>query len=293
MERFFSNKKAIAIFVLPTLILFTIIVFYPLIQIFIKSFYSWNGLSKGTFIGFKNYLRLFEDTTFKISIKNGLIFALFLTIYQIGLGTVLAFAASNVKTKGRNFFRIVYFLPVVLSVTVVCQLWLSVFNSEYGLLNKIFQIMGMDFMQDWLSDRNKAIYVLAFVNAWQYLGYQFALILAGIKSIPNHYYEAAQIDGASPLKAHLKITIPMLSETYRFCLVLAITGGLNAFTQMFIMTGGGPGTSSYTLTYMMYSSSFRAGEYGYGMAAASFLVLECLIATIVINRLVARERIVY
>jgi raffinose/stachyose/melibiose transport system permease protein len=293
MQSFFSNKKAIAIFVLPSLLLFTIIVFYPLAQIFIKSFYDWNGLSKGTFIGLENYTRLFEDTTFKISIKNGLIFAAFLTIYQIGLGTVLAFAASNIKTKAGGFFRIVYFLPVVLSVTVVCQLWLSVFNSEYGLLNKIFEMIGMDFSQDWLSERDNAIYVVAFVNAWHYLGYQFALILAGIKSIPSHYYEAAQIDGASPFQAHLKITVPMLAETYRFCLVLAITGGLNAFTQMFIMSNGGPGTSTYTLTYMMYSSAFRASEYGYGMAAASFLVIECLIATIVINKLIAKENIVY
>jgi raffinose/stachyose/melibiose transport system permease protein len=293
MQSFFSNKKAIAIFVLPSLLLFTIIVFYPLAQIFIKSFYDWNGLSKGTFIGLENYTRLFEDTTFKISIKNGLIFAAFLTIYQIGLGTVLAFAASNIKTKAGGFFRIVYFLPVVLSVTVVCQLWLSVFNSEYGLLNKIFEMIGMDFSQDWLSERDNAIYVVAFVNAWHYLGYQFALILAGIKSIPSHYYEAAQIDGASPFQAHLKITVPMLAETYRFCLVLAITGGLNAFTQMFIMTNGGPGTSTYTLTYMMYSSAFRASEYGYGMASASFLVIECLIATIVINKLIAKENIVY
>ncbi len=293
MQSFFSNKKAIAIFVLPSLLLFTIIVFYPLVQIFIKSFYDWNGLSSGTFIGIENYVRLFDDTTFRISIINGLIFAAFLTIYQIGLGTILAFAASNIKTKAGGFFRIVYFLPVVLSVTVVCQLWLSVFNAEYGLLNKIFEIFGMSFSQDWLSDGNTAIYVVAFVNAWHYLGYQFALILAGIKSIPGHYYEAAQIDGASPLQAHLRITLPMLAETYRFCLVLAITGGLNAFTQMFIMTGGGPGTATYSLTYMMYSSSFRAGEYGYGMAAASFLVIECLIATIVINKLMAREKIVY
>ncbi len=293
MQKFFSNKKAIAIFVLPSLILFIVVVFYPLIQIFIKSFYEWNGLSKGTFIALENYTRLFEDSTFETSIKNGLIFATFLTIYQIGLGTILAFAASNIKTKTGGFFRIVYFLPVVLSVTVVCQLWLSVFNAEYGLLNKLFEILGMDFSQDWLSDRDNAIFVVAFVNAWQYLGYQFALILAGIKSIPTHYYEAAQIDGASPLQAHLKITIPMLAETYRFCLVLAITGGLNAFTQMFIMTNGGPGTSTYTLTYMMYSSAFRAGEYGYGMASASFLVIQCLIATIVINKLIARERIVY
>lgn len=293
MKRYFANKKAIAIFVAPALILFLIMVFYPLSQMFFKSFYAWNGLSTGKFIGLDNYKRLFDDTVFYTSIKNGLIFAIFITLFQITIATVLAIAVSNIKIRGRNFFRVAYFLPVVLSITVVCQLWLSVFNSEYGMLNKLFEVLHMDYAQDWLSDRHKSIYVIAFVNAWQYMGYHFALLLAGIKSIPKDYYEAAQIDGASTITAHRKVTIPLLSETYKFCLILSITGGLNAFTNMFIMTGGGPGTSTYTLTYMMYSSAFRSYEYGYGMAAAAFLVIECLVATLVINKLVARERITY
>lgn len=291
MDRFFGNKKAIIIFITPALLLFTLMVFYPVLQVFYRSFYDWDGLGKGIFIGFENYIEMFDDTIFKTSIKNGLIFAVVITIYQIGIGSVLAFAVSNVKIKGRNFFRIVYFLPVVLSVTVVCQLWLNVFNAEFGLLNKLFELFGSDFKQNWLEDRYKAIYVMAFVNAWQYVGYQFSLILAGIKSIPSTYYEAAKIDGASGLVAHLKITIPLLAETYKFCLVMSITGGLNAFTQMFIMTKGGPGTSTYSLTFLMYRSAFKTMEYGYGMTAAALLVLECLIATILINKLIARQRV--
>lgn len=127
-----------------------------------------------------------------------------ITVFQIGIGTILAFAVSNVKIKGRNFFRIVYYLPVVLSITVVCQLWLSVYNAEFGLLNKFFEMIGLSFRQDWLSDRHQAIYAIASVNAWQYMGYHFSLILAGIKSIPSSYYEAAEIDGASKLQAHVK-----------------------------------------------------------------------------------------
>lgn len=293
MDRFFGNKKAILVFIGPALLLFTLMVFYPVVQVFFRSFYDWDGLGQGIFIGFQNYIDMFDDTIFKTSIKNGLIFAGFITVYQISIGSVLAFAASNVKIKGKNFFRIVYFLPVVLSVTVICQLWLNVFNAEFGLLNKLFELVGFDFRQNWLEDRYKAIYVMAFVNAWQYVGYQFSLILAGIKSVPKTYYEAAKIDGASGFMAHVKITIPMLSETYKFCLIMAITGGLNAFTQMFIMTGGGPGTSTYTLTFLMYRSAFMTMEYGYGMTAAAILVVECLIATILINKLIARERITY
>lgn len=291
MDKFFGNKKAIIIFITPALLLFSIMVFYPVIQVFYRSFFDWDGLGQGIFIGIENYIEMFDDTIFWTSIKNGLIFAVFITFYQIGIGSVLAFAVSNVKVKGRNFFRIVYFLPVVLSVTVVCQLWLNVFNAEFGLLNKLFEVFGIDFRQNWLEDRYKAIYVMAFVNAWQYVGYQFALLLAGIKSIPKTYYEAAKIDGANNFIAHMKITIPLLSETYKFCLVMSITGGLNAFTQMFIMTKGGPGTSTYSLTYLMYRSAFRTMEYGYGMTAAALLVLECLIATILINKLIARNKI--
>jgi raffinose/stachyose/melibiose transport system permease protein len=125
------------------------------------------------------------------------------------------------------------------------------------------------------------------------MGYHFALLLASVRSIPEQYLEAAKIDGAERWKAHWTVTIPLMRETYKFCLVLAITGGLNAFANMFIMTGGGPGTSTYTLTYMMYRSAFRVGEYGYGATAAAFLVIQCLIVTIAINRLIARERIIY
>jgi raffinose/stachyose/melibiose transport system permease protein len=124
------------------------------------------------------------------------------------------------------------------------------------------------------------------------MGYQFALILAGIKSIPTSYYEAARIDGANAVKAHAKITIPLLAETFKFCLVISVTGGIKAFTEMFIMSGGGPGNSTYTLTYMMYSSAFRSGEFGYGLAAAAVLVLECLMAILVINWIFKTEKAV-
>jgi len=285
VKKYYGNKLAIAIFTVPTLALFTLMVFYPILQVFYKSFFNWNGLSAGTFIGLDNYIRLFDDKLFYLSNKNGFIFGAVITVFQLTLATILALAVSSTKTKGRSIFRIVYFIPVVLSVTVVCQLWLSIYNADTGLLNKFFELIGTDYRQNWLTDRNKAILAIAVVNAWQWMGYQFALILAGIKSIPTSYYEAAQIDGATPVQAHMKITMPLLAETYKFCLLISVTGGIKAFTEMFIMTSGGPGNSSYTLTYMMYSSAFRSGEFGYGLAAATVLVLECLMAILVINRI--------
>jgi len=291
LKNFFSNKTAIFLFTAPALILFSLLVFYPIVQVFYRSFFEWNGLSTGTFIGFENYIRLFDDSVFHIANKNGFIFAAVITIFQITVATVLAIAVSNPGTKGRKFFQTIYFIPVLLSVTVVCQLWLSIFNTDTGLLNRLFEALGLSFRQNWLTSRSQAIYAISFVNAWQWMGYQFALILAGIKSIPRSYYETALIDGASPLKAHINVTIPLLKETYLFCLVLSISGGIKAFTEMFIMTGGGPGNSTYTLTYMMYSSAFRAGEFGYGLSAAAVLVLECLAVTLILNKLFGKETV--
>ncbi|MGB4658545.1 MAG: sugar ABC transporter permease [Mobilitalea sp.] len=285
MKKFYSNKLAIALFTLPALLVFTIMVFYPIIQVFVKSFYEWNGLGAGTFIGIDNYVKLFDDTVFKISNKNALIFAVVITVFQMLFASIFALVVSNQRTKGRNFLRVAYFIPVVLSVTVVCQLWLNISNADNGLLNRLFAIVGLDYEQNWLSSRDHAIYAIAFVNAWQWMGYQFALIMAGIKSIPNDYYEAARIDGATNMKAHLKITIPLLKETYKFCMVVSLTGGIKAFTEMFIMTKGGPGNATYTLTYMMYKAAFREFRYGYGLAAASILVLQCLIVIVIVNRL--------
>jgi len=283
VKKFYSNKLAIIIFTLPALLIFTVMVFYPITQVFVKSFYDWNGLGSGTFIGFGNYVKLFQDTVFQISNKNAFIFSAFITIFQITLATFFALVVSNKRTKGRKLLRIAYFIPVVLSVTVVCQLWLAVFNADTGLLNALFKAVGINYQQNWLSDRYKAIFVIAFVNAWQWMGYQFALMMAGIKSIPDDYYEAARIDGCTTFQAHRRVTIPLLKETYKICLIISVTGGVKAFTEMFIMTKGGPGNSTYTLTYLMYKAAFREFRYGYGMASASILVLECLAITLLLN----------
>jgi len=285
VKKFRSNKLAIFLFTFPALLLFIVFVFIPILQVFAYSFTKWNGISEPAFTGLKNYIRLFSDKVFYTSNKNMFIFAIMVTVYQMVFATLFAIAVSDAKIKGRKFFLVAYFIPVVLSVTVVCQLWLSIFNAESGLLNTMFKSLGLDYQQNWLSDRYKSIYAIAFVNAWQWMGYQFALIVAGIKTISTDYYEAAQIDGASTAIAHRKITIPLLAETYKSSLIIAITGGIKAFTEMYIMTKGGPGTSTYTLAYMMYSAAFRSKEYGYGLAAASMLVLECLAAIIVINAL--------
>ncbi|WP_054955608.1 carbohydrate ABC transporter permease [Paenibacillus dakarensis] len=288
-----KNRIALLIFTVPTLLFFTVIVMVPILQTFQKSFFDWNGLGAATYIGMENYVRLLDDPDFWVSLKNGLIFAFVLVVYQIGVGTLLAIAMSSRSLRGRKFFKTSYFIPVVLSGVVVSQLWIAIYNADGGLLNSIFALLGIPYEQAWLSGENTSIWAIAFTNAWQNMGIHLVLIYTAIKSIPEHLYEAARIDGASSWRTHWNITIPLLSETYKFSLILAITGGLNAFQNMFVMTNGGPGNISYTFTFMMYKAAFRSNEYGYGSAAAMILVIECLLFTVLINKLMNKDKISY
>jgi raffinose/stachyose/melibiose transport system permease protein len=293
MNRMLGNKKAIALFSTPALLLFTVIVFYPIIQTLQKSFYKWDGLSAPVFTGLRNYRDLFQDPLFYQSMGNGLIFALMLVIIQIGIATVLAFSLLHSKIRLRRFFRSAFFIPIVLSVTVVCQLWSAIYNPEFGLFNKLFEALGFSFRQDWLSDPEAALYAIIAVNIWQCVGYQFAIIYAGAKSIPAQYREAAMIDGANHFKVSTKIFLPMLFDTYRLCLIIAVTGGLNAYSHMNLLTKGGPGTATFSLTYMTLRSAFIIGKYGYGCSVAVVLVLQCIAATVIINKCMNREPVVY
>lgn len=285
MQKMLGDKKMIAIFTVPALWVFTVIVFYPILQTFQKSFYDWDGLSQAVFSGIENYKELFTDDLFYESLKNGIIFATILVIFQMGLATLLMFALMNNHIPFKRFFRSSFFIPVVLSVTVACQLWSSIYDPEFGLLNNLFRAIGLHYQQNWLSDLNVAIIAVAFVNVWQFTGYQFTIMYSGAKAIPEDYLEAAKIDGATNMQINFKIILPMLKDTYPMCFVFAITGGFNAFAHMYLLTKGGPGTATYTLTYMTFRSAFQVGKYGYGCASAVILVIQCLLATFIINRI--------
>jgi len=250
------------------------------------------AFGKPVFIGLDNYVNLFQDKDFFTANLNGLKFAAVLVIYQIGFGTLIALLLVSHRIKYKRFFKNAFFIPVVLSVTVVCQLWLTIYNGHHGLLNLIFERLGSDFRQDWLGNPRTSIWAVALVNAWQFMGYHMLLFYSAVHGIPDYYFEAARLDGASTVQAHLKVTLPLLQETYKVSFVMAITGGLKAFEHMAIMTGGGPGTATFTPTYFMYRAAFRLGEFGYASSSVVILVLECLLFTILINQLIARERIV-
>ncbi|AIQ45873.1 sugar ABC transporter permease [Paenibacillus sp. FSL R7-0273] len=288
MNKYLGNKPALALFLLPALILYSVILIYPVLQSVVRSFYDWDGLSTATFAGLSNYRELFSDPLLATSLKNGALFALVLVVFQIGLGTILALVCANPRVRGRKLLKTAYFIPVVLSVTVVCQLWIAMYDPTNGLVNKLFDVLGIPYQQNWLVSPTQSIIAIAFVNAWQFMGYQFSLLYAGVKAVPEDYFEAATIDGCGKWRAHWHVTLPLMRETFKFCFTIAITSGIGAFVQMLIMTNGGPGTTNYTLTFMIYRYAFLESNYGYACAVSVLLVLISLVATVVINKVFDR-----
>ena len=185
MKKYLGNKAMIILFIAPVMLFMIVMVFYPLVVLMRNSFTTWDGLNPATFNGIKNYVRLFKDPLFYTGLKNGIIYAVIQTCYQIPIATLLAFAVKSVSKGEKKFFRIAYYIPAVLSVTVVCQLWVAIYDADYGLINKIFETLGLAYRQNWLSGNDTAIRAIAFVGTWQYAGYQFILLLSAANSVPN------------------------------------------------------------------------------------------------------------
>lgn len=291
LKKFKNYSLTLILFVAPTLLLFTVLVAYPIVEALYGGMLDWDGISSGTWIGFENYKKLFTSSLFLLCQKNTLIYLAVMLGYMLIIGMLAALLLVAIRSKIRDLFRSAFFLPVIISSTVVCQMWLSIFNFDSGLLNKIFEMLGVTYRQEWLTNSNTAILVVAFVSAWQYMGLAFMMYYTNIRSIPEEYFEAAKIDGASVLQMHRHITFPMLQEALRFCLVFATSAAINAFDTIFIMTNGGPGDYTNTLAYLMYKTAFIRGKYGYGCAVAVIIVIECEIFYSIINKLFNRHDI--
>lgn len=289
MNSVFSNKGTIAVFVLPTLLLFCGIVLIP---IFVSSYYSlldWNGVGRGTFIGLDNYVEMFKDTRVLNSIKNSLLFAGASVFIQLPISLVLALIlASNVK--GEGFYRTVYFIPVLISTVVIAQLWSKIYNADYGLLNVLLQSIGLSSLaQDWLGQKDTALAASFIPTLWQYVGYHMLLMYAGAKSVSQDMLEAARMDGASRIRTAWSIMIPLMKPILKVSLVFSVIGAFKVFDLIYVLTGGGPFYTTEVPSTLMYATIFDTFRYGYGSAISVFIIVECLVCTILINSLFKTE----
>lgn len=285
------SKWTIAAFVLPCVLIYVGLVFVPILVSVYTSLLDWNGIGKSTFIGLDNFTyMLTNDPVFWPAVGRTFLLAGFSMAIQLPLALFVAILISRYVRKA-NFLVSSYFLPVILSVVVIGQLWKTIYNpaSMGGMINQILEKLGLEsWSHAWLTEPKFAIFAIIVVGLWQYLGYHILIQFTGVQNIPADIYEAAKIDGAEGFKADRYITLPMIVPIFKISVVLSFIGSLQSFDLIMVMTGGGPGNATDVIASHMYKMSILSQKFGYGSAVATFLVAVCLIATVIINFLFTR-----
>jgi len=278
-----SKKKNLIIMMMPTLTIYTV---YIVAAVFIAVYYSltkYSGIGKPVFYGIKNYMRVFEDRFFWISLKNTFIVLVISLIFL----TVLGFLIANIfriKRRGNNLSKALVFSPAIISPIIVGIIWLYILDPEIGLLNSVLQSLGLEsWMQMWIGGTVLSPYMYAIVFIWRQLGYITTIFVAGLNMIPGEVYESAEIDGASGWQRMFHITIPMVRGTITIVMLLVITGVFKIFEFIVQLTNGGPNHLSESLVTYSYNITFLNGEYGYGMALAMITFVITLILSALYN----------
>ncbi|BBF44695.1 N-acetyl-D-glucosamine ABC transport system, permease protein 1 [Lachnospiraceae bacterium KM106-2] len=286
MDKIFSNKKAICIFMAPGVILFTVILLIPIVRAVYVSLCDWNALTPPKFIGFKNYIDLFQnDPTMMIAIKNSLFFAIFSLITQQILGLVLAVLLTNIK-RGRNLFKNIYYLPCVLSSAALGLMFSFLLNPKMGLnqLLAVFGIQGPLWLMDVKGTIPLPMWVIGTVATWQYVGTTMMLYMSAISGISKSLYEASYMDGATKVQAFRYITMPLVKPMAKTTILLTCIGSLKFFDLIYNMTQGGPNHKTEVLATHLYDQGFRFFKYGYASAISIVLLVMCLVVTLLVNR---------
>lgn len=274
------------IFVMPQLIGLIVFAVVPLLMSFGISFNTWDGIAPTMdFVGLKNYIEQITDTNFRKALINTLIYSVMFIPLDLILALMLAIAVK--KIKGKSFYRLFYFMPVVTGSVSVGVIWTWIMNGDFGLLNTVLGVFGINGPK-WLTDPGIVLFSIVVVSVWWNVGYNMVLLLAGLQNIPEVYYEAAQIDGANKRNVFWHITIPMLSPTLFFVLIMTIISSFQVFDQAFVMTQGGPMKASYTLVYHIYQGAFV--EFRMGSACASSVILFFIILIITLIQIYGSKR---
>lgn len=277
MLNFRNYKKTVIFFLFPALLFYTIFLILPACQTIFLSFFKWKGVG-GTvfkFYGFKNYQQVFTDRTFGLSVKNLFHFLVVSLGTQLPLGFILAYIVS-LQLKGHKFFKLIFFLPAVLSVTAISLMWRMILAGNYGLVNTLLTDIGLEsWARSWLTDPKICFTVITLINTWLQVGVTFIILLTGIISIPGEIMEAADIDGANTMDKVFKITIPILKNIIGVCTVLIVTNTMKSFDLVYVLTSGsfGPGDINQIPTGLMYITSFIGENFGNGSVIAVFIMV--------------------
>lgn len=286
MNRIYRNKPAIFLFLLPAAILFIGIIIVPIIMSTYYSLHDWNGFSDMKFVGFDNYVELFTNTAinFPKALLNAVLYMLASVFIQLPFSLLLALLLAKGR-KGSRLFLSVYFIPVLLSTVVIGQLWLKIYNPDYGILNVALESIGLEsWTKVWLGDRGTALIAAFIPTLWQYTGYHMLLMYAGIRGVPQELREAALIDGASEWQINRRIIIPMIKPIIRVCVIISVTGALKVFDLIYILTGGGPAHATEVPSTLLVSMMILRNRYGFASAIAVVLIFLCFLVAYIIRK---------
>lgn len=268
-------------FLLPGFIGFCIFVFGAVAVSLGLSFLEWDMLTQPKFVGLQNYLRLIaQDKTFHLVLKNTVIFVLGTVPARLFLG--LIFALTLVRNiPARAFFRAAIFLPVIIPTVAAAMVFRWIFNADFGLLNEFLYNVGISNLPRWLSQPKWALTAIIILSVWKDVGFSTVLFMAGLQGIPSSLYEAAWLDGANRWKSFVYITLPLLSPTTFFVIVINVISSFQIFDQAYVLTGGGPGNATNTIVYYIYNNAFQWFRMGYASAVAWLLFAIIFIATFI------------
>lgn len=283
--------KSAMVFLLPALVLYCIFMVYPIMQSIQLSFFKWSGKAtiEPEFVGLANYVKMFKDPIFRKAFGNTLVYMAINVCVQIPLGLLLALFLSRPR-KGQRFYKMAFFMPVILSATAVSLMWKFILSGQNGLLNTILTTVGLgNYTHVWLGEAGTVMSSIALVGAWQGVGYVMILLLAALVNVSDSILEQSVIDGASWWQRTWYITIPLIKDAIKTNIVLLIIGSIKVCDIVYVMTGGGPFFSSEVLTTYMYTSSFKNGVFGYGSAIATFIFVFGALLTLLTNKLMKKD----
>ena len=282
----------ILVCLLPALILFFTFLIYPTIQVFRMSMFKWGGFSNNQqFVGLDNFKILWQDENFFRTIQNTILLIVVVTIFTIVLAVLFAAILSTEKIRGNNFFRIIFYIPNILSIVVIAGIFAAIYDPKAGLLNAV---LPEAWNKLWLGDQAVVIYSLAFALIWQAIGYYMVMYMAGMANIPASLYEAADLDGAGKIGKFFNVTLPLIWNSIRTTLTFFIISTINlSFLLVQILTDGGPDGSTEVFLSYMFKQAYTNSSYGYGMAIGVVIFIFSFGLSGIVSHITKRDILEY
>ena len=292
MNRAKSQRRFVFACLAPAVILVALFMFWPTVNVFRMSLYRMGGITnRKEFIGLQNFKTLMEDKNFLEAMQNTILIIVMVMIFTIVFAILFAAILQRGKFKRKNFFRVIFYIPNILSIVVIGGIFGAIYDPSNGLLNTFLEAVHLDFLTHKLMGEPKiVIYSIIFALVWQAIGYYMVMYMSGMSAIPEDLYEAASLDGSSEINTFFTVTLPLIWTNIRTTLTFYIISTINlSFLFVQIMTDGGPNGKTEVFLNYMYKQAYGNGAYGYGMAIGVVVFIFSFVLAAIVNKITDRE----